>query len=188
MEKGEGKNWRGLEPEDDVLTTCKAINTNGNQRYFQVAKDLRCCSWYFEQIFEDRNCLLQMKCIMSASVEIIFYWAWLIISVWDKVNARTRNVIIHSHANGTTRLPWRYVHKNNWFWKACCSHCSYLANIVELCFYNRLDFSFFFFNALSSFVPQQSSFSCITHLTLLLVFVSFLIVRMVFVKYITYKT
>ena len=62
-----------LEPEDDVLTTCKAINTNGNQRYFQVAKDLRCCSWYFEQIFEDRNCLLQMECIMSASVEIIFY-------------------------------------------------------------------------------------------------------------------
>ena len=67
-----------------------------------------------------------------------------------KVNARKRHAITRSHGNGMTRLPCRYAHKNNWFWKACCSHCSYLANTVELCFPNTL---FFFFNGLSSFVP-----------------------------------
>ena len=36
------------------------------------------------------------------------------------------------------------------FGKRVRSHCSYLANTVELCFYNTLDF---FFNTLSSFVP-----------------------------------
>ena len=36
------------------------------------------------QFFEDRKSfLLQMKCAMSASVEIIFFWAWLIILVWE---------------------------------------------------------------------------------------------------------
>ena len=30
-----------------------------------------------------------------------------------KVKARTRYVITRSHANGMTRLPRRYVHKNN---------------------------------------------------------------------------
>ena len=43
-----------------------------------------CSSWCFEQIFEDRESfLLQRKCAMSASVEIIFFWAWLIILVWE---------------------------------------------------------------------------------------------------------
>ena len=80
----EGKNWRGLEPGDDVPTTCKAISTHASQRYLQTAEDLCCCSWCFEQIFEDRKSfLLQMKCAMSASVEIIFFWAWLIILVWE---------------------------------------------------------------------------------------------------------
>ena len=36
------------------------------------------------------------------------------------------------------------------FGKRVRSHCSYLANTVELCFYNTLGF---FFNTLSSFVP-----------------------------------
>ena len=50
------------------------------QRYLRAAEDLRCCSWCFEQIFEDRESfLLQRKCAMSASVEIILFWAWLII-------------------------------------------------------------------------------------------------------------
>ena len=71
----------------------------------------------------------------------------------NKVNARKRHVITRSHGNGMTRLLCRYAHKNNWFWKACCSHCSYLANTVELCFPNTLIFFFFFFNGLSSFVP-----------------------------------
>ena len=29
------------------------------------------------------NVLSQMKCMMSVSVEIIFCWAWLIISIWE---------------------------------------------------------------------------------------------------------
>ena len=54
------------------------------QRYLQTAYDLRCCSWCCDQIFEDRECfLLQMRCMMSVSVEIIFYRTLLIISVWE---------------------------------------------------------------------------------------------------------
>ena len=34
----EGKNWRGLEPEDDVLTTCD--KTHVSQRYLRAAEDL----------------------------------------------------------------------------------------------------------------------------------------------------
>ena len=40
--------------------------------------------WCDEQIFEYRESfLLQRKCAMLASVEIIFFWAWLIILVWE---------------------------------------------------------------------------------------------------------
>ena len=36
------------------------------------------------KISEDRESfLLQKKCVMSASVESIFFWAWLIIFVWE---------------------------------------------------------------------------------------------------------
>ena len=72
-----GKNWRSLEPGDDVLTTTHMLVRG-------IFRQLRRCSWCCDQIFEDRECfLLQMKCMMSASVEIICYWAWLIISVWE---------------------------------------------------------------------------------------------------------
>ena len=58
----------------DVLIICKAINTHANQQYFQAADDLRCCSLCFKQFSDDREYfLLQMKCMMSALVEIIFY-------------------------------------------------------------------------------------------------------------------
>ena len=81
--RGEGENWRGLEPEDDVLTTCKAINTHASQRYLQTAEDPRYCSWCFEQILKDWECFhFQMQCMLSILVEIIFYCAWLIIMVW----------------------------------------------------------------------------------------------------------
>ena len=51
-----------------------------SQRYLEAAEDLRCCSWCFEQIFEDsESFLLRRKCAISASVEIILFWAWLII-------------------------------------------------------------------------------------------------------------
>ena len=97
----EGKNWRGLEPGDDVLTTCKGINTHASQRYLQAAKDLCCCSWCFEQIFEDRESfLLQGKCAMSASIGIIPLWAWLIILVYEnelKLKETTLNYFEFRH-------------------------------------------------------------------------------------------
>ena len=34
----------------------------------------------------------------------------------NKVDARTRHVVTRSHANGMTRLPCWYAHKNNWLW------------------------------------------------------------------------
>ena len=92
----EGKNWRDLEPGDDVLTTCncKAINMH-------AAKDPRCCPWCFEQIFEYRESfLLQRKCSMSASVEILFFWAWLIILVQEnepKLKETTVNYFEFKH-------------------------------------------------------------------------------------------
>ena len=49
----EEKNWRGLEPGDDVLTTCG--KTHASQRYLQAAVDFRCCSRCDEQIFEGLN-------------------------------------------------------------------------------------------------------------------------------------
>ena len=33
----------------------------------------------------------------------------------NKVNARTKHVMTRSHANGMTRLPCKYAHKNNLF-------------------------------------------------------------------------
>ena len=41
VERG-GKSRRGLEPGDDVLTTCKATNTHSSQRYLLAAEDLPC--------------------------------------------------------------------------------------------------------------------------------------------------
>ena len=55
-----------------ILTTCDEMHAG--QRYLQEVVDLRCCSWYDEQILEDRESFLQKKkCAMSASVEIIFF-------------------------------------------------------------------------------------------------------------------
>ena len=66
-----GKEWDEVwNLGNDVLATCKAINTHANQRYLQKAWDFGCSSWCFEQVFEDRECFL-------------FYLAWLIISVWE---------------------------------------------------------------------------------------------------------
>ena len=51
--------------------------------------------------------------------------------------------LTRSHTKGVTRLPWRYVHKNNWFWKVCCGN-------IWLTRYTFL-FACFLFHALSSF-------------------------------------
>ena len=57
---------------------------HARQWYLLKAQNFHCCSWCFEQIFCYREYfLLQVRCMMSASVEIIFYWAWIVISVWE---------------------------------------------------------------------------------------------------------
>ena len=63
---------------------CSHNYAHASQRYLQTAYDLRRCSWCCDQILQDRECfLLQMRCMLSAAVDIISYWAWLIISVWE---------------------------------------------------------------------------------------------------------
>ena len=65
------------------------------------SEELCYCSWCFEQIFKDRECfLLPMKCMMSASVEIIFYWVQLIILVGEnepKLKEMTVNYFVLRH-------------------------------------------------------------------------------------------
>ena len=77
---GDGEELTKSGPGDDVLTTTHMLVSG----IFKQLNDFRRCSWCCDQIFEDRECFfLQMKCILSASVEIISYWAWIIISVWE---------------------------------------------------------------------------------------------------------
>ena len=77
---GGGEELTKSGPGDDVLTTTHMLVSG----IFKQLNDFRRCSWCCDQIFEDRECfLLQMKCMLSASVEIISYWAWLKISVWE---------------------------------------------------------------------------------------------------------
>ena len=82
---------------DEVWTwgRCSHNYTHASQRYLQTAYDFRRCSWCCDQIFEDRECfLLQMKCMLSESVEIISYCVWLMISVWEnepKLKEKTVN-------------------------------------------------------------------------------------------------
>ena len=69
----EGKNWRGLEPGDDVLTTCDKTHSSCGI-FRQLRTFVVVLNAIDEQIFEDRESyLLQRKCAMSASVEIIFF-------------------------------------------------------------------------------------------------------------------
>ena len=93
--------WGGGERIDEVWNLGTA---NTSQRYLQIAVDLRCSSWCLEQIFEDRECFhLQVKCMMSASVEIVLYWAWLKISVWEnepKLKETTVNYFALRHHIG----------------------------------------------------------------------------------------
>ena len=84
----------------------------------QAAEDLRFCSWSFEKIFEDKESfLLQMKCSMSVSVEIIFYWTWLITLVWEnepKLKEKTVNYFAlrhHRSIDGYTREKGESVKK-----------------------------------------------------------------------------
>ena len=49
-----------LEPREDILKTCMLVSG--------IFKQLSTCSWCFEQIFEDWECYLQVKCMLTASV------------------------------------------------------------------------------------------------------------------------
>ena len=62
----------------------------------------------------------------------------------NKVNARTRHVITRLRASGMTRLPCDMRMKTIDTGDHVRSHCSYLVNTVELCFYDMLDFFVFF--------------------------------------------
>ena len=62
------------------------------------SEELCYCSWCFEKILEDRECfLLQMKCMMSASVAIICYWAWLSIEEYTRENNESVKNILESY-------------------------------------------------------------------------------------------
>ena len=105
----EGKNWGGLEPEGDVHTTCN--KTHASQRYLQAAEDLRCCSrCKFSKI--ENLFFFQRKCAMSASVEMIFFWVWLITWVWEnepKLKETTVNYFESRHHQSIKE----YTHDNS---------------------------------------------------------------------------
>ena len=75
-----GKNWRSLEPGDDILTATRMLVSGIFRQLttFVVVLDV------LTKFYEDRECfLLQRKRMMSALIEIVFYWARVIISVWE---------------------------------------------------------------------------------------------------------
>ena len=75
-----GKNWRSLEPGDDILTTTRMLVSGIFRQLttFVVVLDV------LTKFYEDRECfLLQRKRMMSALIEIVFYWARVITSVWE---------------------------------------------------------------------------------------------------------
>ena len=65
----EGKNWRGLEPGDDVLTTCD--KTHANQRYLQAAGDL-CCCFLMKKFSKIENLFFFRGSVKLKSVETLF--------------------------------------------------------------------------------------------------------------------
>ena len=101
------------------------------------------------------------------------------------MNTRTGHVVTPSHVNDLTRLPCRYAHKKIDFRERVRSHCSYLANTVEVCFYNTLDF--FSFNTLSSFVSLTRLLILYNPAYFVTSVCQLFNCRMVFVKYIAYR-
>ena len=75
-----GKNWRSLEPGDDILTTTRILVSG----IFRQLTTFVAVLDVLTKFYEDREFfLLQRKCMMSALIEIIFYWTWVIILVWE---------------------------------------------------------------------------------------------------------
>ena len=80
---------------------------------FQAAKDLRWCFWCFERISEDRKCFrLQIYFMMSASVEMIFYWAWRIILVWENEPKFKETIVNDSKLRQYSSIEV-YTHENS---------------------------------------------------------------------------
>ena len=68
------------EPGDDILTATRMLVSGIFRQLttFVVVLDV------LTKFYEDRECfLLQRKRMMSALIEIVFYWARVIISVWE---------------------------------------------------------------------------------------------------------
>ena len=118
---------------DEVWTwgRCSHNYTHASQRYLQTAYDFRRCSWCCDKIFEDRECfLLQMKCMLSAIVEIIPYLAWLIISVWEKW--------AKIEGNDSKPLCVKTLLVD---WGVCVQWARYVSNAIRQ---NRMGFSYIF--------------------------------------------
>ena len=99
--------------------------------YMTYLPDLHRCSWCCDQIVEDRECFfLQMKCMLSASVEIISYWAWLIISVWKNEPKLKETTVNHF---GLRHYRWIEVY-------TCSEHGKSVKTIHQ----NRMSFSYIF--------------------------------------------
>ena len=74
------------------------------------------------QFFEDRKSfLLQMKCAMSASVEIIFFWAWLIILVWEN-EPKLKETTVNYFEFWTSPVDWRVYTWYQWISKSRCQN------------------------------------------------------------------
>ena len=79
----DAKNWRRLEPGYDAPTTSKAINTHLVSGIFKQQRTFIVVSDVYSQFSNMGMFSPQMKSVISASLEIIFFWAWLIISVCE---------------------------------------------------------------------------------------------------------
>ena len=124
---GGGEELTKSGPGDDVLTTTHMLVSG----IFKQLNDFRRCSWCCDQIFEDRECfLLQMKCMLSASVEIISYWAWLIISVWENEPKLKETTVNHF---ALRHYRWIEVY-------TCSEHGKSVKTIRQ----NRMSFSYIF--------------------------------------------
>ena len=86
-----------------------------------------------------------MKCRMSASVEVILYWAWLIISVWEnEPNWKKRQSTTVLRVK-TSPIDWRVYTRNHWVSKTIRQ--------------NRMGLSYVFFRSCQVWLPAPPFFS-----------------------------
>ena len=86
------KNWPSLEPGDDILTATRILVSGIFRQLttFVVVLDV------LTKFYEDKECFpLQRKRTMSALIEIVFYWARVIISVWEN-EPKLKETTVHT--------------------------------------------------------------------------------------------